>query len=58
MTLIYLNILNIFLQNPQLDNLNDEKELGKYLPWSDALPTELKNVDSEVLKVNKSLLSK
>lgn len=60
-----LNDLNLFkyiehllTELPQLDNLNDEKELEKYLPWSDDLPTELKNVDSEVLKVNKSLLSK
>lgn len=60
-----LNDLNLFkyiehilTELPQLNDINNEEELEKYLPWSYDLPVELKNIDSEVLKVNKSLLSK
>ena len=38
---------------PQLDNINDEKVLEKYLPWSNKLPTEILNFQGtyEELKV-------
>jgi transposase len=60
-----LNDLNLFkyiehllTELPQLDDINNEDELENYLPWSDKLPTEIKNTDTDVIKVNKSLLSK
>ena len=58
-----INNLNIFKYIeylltviPQLDNLNDEKHLKKYLPWSDSLPAFVRSEDSELLTVNKGVL--
>ncbi len=58
-----INNLNIFkyieyllTELPQLDNLNDEKQLEHYLPWSEFLPDYVRSSDSEILTVNKNLL--
>lgn len=58
-----LNNLNIIkyieyllTELPQLDNLNDEKELERYLPWSGLLPDSVKSTDSEIVSVNKNLI--
>lgn len=58
-----INNLNIFKYIeylltvlPQLDNLNDEKQLKQYLPWAESLPASVRSSVSEVLKVNKGLL--
>ena len=32
---------------PQLENINDEKALEKYLPWSEELPAEIQNYEGE-----------
>ncbi len=32
---------------PQLENINDEKVLEKYLPWSEELPAEIQNYEEE-----------
>ncbi len=32
---------------PQLENINDEKALEKYLPWSEELPVEIQNYEGE-----------
>jgi len=60
-----LNNLNItkyieylLTELPQLENLNDEKELERFLPWSGLLPGSIKSADSEILSVNKSLIVK
>lgn len=60
-----LNNLNIIkyieyllTELPQLDSLNDEIELERYLPWSGLLPDSIKSADSEILSVNKSLIIK
>ena len=37
----YINYL--LAELPQLENLNDEEELQKYLPWSEELPDEILN---------------
>lgn len=39
---------------PQLSNINDEKTLEKYLPWSTTLPTDILNFEStyEELKID------
>ena len=38
---------------PQLENINDEEVIEKYLPWSNELPTEILNFQGtyEELKV-------
>lgn len=60
-----LNNLNItkymeylLTELPQLENLNDEKELERYLPWSGLLPDSVKSTDSEIVSVNKNLIVK
>ena len=39
---------------PQLSNINDEKTLEKYLPWSEALPKDILNFQGtyEELKID------
>ena len=32
---------------PQLENINDEKVLEKYLPWSKEIPKEISNYEGE-----------
>ena len=40
--------INYLLEElPQLDDINDEKELAKYLPWSEELPEEIRNYEGE-----------
>lgn len=58
-----INNLNIFkyfeyllTELPQLDNLSDENQLKRYLPWSESLPDFVRSSVSEVLTVNKNLL--
>jgi len=60
-----LNNLNItkyieylLTELPQLDNINDENELERFLPWSGLLPDSIKSVSSEIISVNKSLIVK
>ncbi len=59
-----INNLNIFkyieyllTELTQLDNLNDEKQLKQYLPWSESLPAFVRSSASEVLTVNKDLFA-
>ena len=40
--------INYLLEElPQLEDINDEKELAKYLPWSEELPEEIRNYEGE-----------
>ena len=40
--------INYLLEElPQLEDINNEKELEKYLPWSEKLPEEIRNYEGE-----------
>lgn len=54
-----LNKLNIWKyieylleELPQIENINDEKQLEKYLPWSKELPEEIRNYEEEYKELN------
>ena len=44
---IYKYINYLLDELPQLDGYFSEKQLEKYLPWSDVLPDEIRNYDCE-----------
>ena len=49
---IYKYINYLLSELPQLENLNNEAELAKYLPWSKQLPKEILNFQSSEVETD------